>query len=61
MRKAGVIRMLLSESTLYKLKAATRLKYHGERDDEGRKDGRGVAKWPDPPCTLHALPLELAP
>eukprot|EP00960_Hanusia_phi_P000573 14770-Hanusia_phi.AAC.1 len=56
MRKSGVIRALLSESTLYKIKATSRLKYHGERDDEGRKDGRGVAKWPDPPCKCSCCP-----
>lgn len=40
-RKYTIIRGLFSEAALYKMKASTRMAYHGERDDEKRKDGRG--------------------
>ena len=48
-RKYPAVRALLSEASLYALKADTGLKYHGERDEEKRRDGRGACKWPDPP------------
>ena len=48
-RKYAIVRGFVSEATLYTFRANTRLKYHGERDSDGCRDGRGACKWPDPP------------
>ena len=48
-RRYAIVRGLLSEATLYKVKSRSRVSYHGERDADGLKDGRGACSWPDPP------------
>lgn len=55
-RKYNIVRGLFSEAALYKMKASTRLTYHGERDDDKRKDGRGeqsACAQPMPPSTTQ--------
>ena len=39
-RKYSIVRMLFSEDTLYNFVTSSRLRYFGDRDEDGKKDGR---------------------
>eukprot|EP00291_Cryptomonas_curvata_P014417 CAMPEP_0172152176 /NCGR_PEP_ID=MMETSP1050-20130122/681_1 /TAXON_ID=233186 /ORGANISM="Cryptomonas curvata, Strain CCAP979/52" /LENGTH=453 /DNA_ID=CAMNT_0012820447 /DNA_START=26 /DNA_END=1384 /DNA_ORIENTATION=- len=43
------ISFLVPESLLYWMQRRRRLKYFGEKNSKGLRDGRGIAFWPDPP------------
>ncbi len=66
------ISFLVPESVLYWMNRRRRLRYFGEKNSKGLRDGRGIAFWPDPPfggggivllmeCALCALLVPAIP